>query len=178
MGSRLYGGRVWEIRLSEDLQQQLGLNQNQRIAFDRTLARAARATLLDASSRLLAALFRAAATYEFGGQIAAAALPGDQVMCGQLRWQDDRGLPLSERYMALIRDGSEVQVNPPSFSEWLLSPAADQLAPAAPDPAAWEDFERQMNVLLSSGASDELHPSGYNVSGVGWSGRAEGQNGS
>ncbi|GGL77873.1 hypothetical protein GCM10010840_14700 [Deinococcus aerolatus] len=51
--------------------------------------------------------------------------------------------------MAMVRDGSEIQVNPPAFSEWLLAPAEDRRVPTAPDPAAWEDFERQMNALLA-----------------------------
>ncbi|CAM3796486.1 hypothetical protein [Deinococcus frigens] len=39
ISSRLYEGRVWDIKLSQALQDRLRLSQNQRIAFDRPLAR-------------------------------------------------------------------------------------------------------------------------------------------
>lgn len=168
VSQRLYAGRVWEIKLSEALQTQLGLKQNQRVAFERPLARTARALLLDASSPLLKALFEAAGAYEFGGQVARAALPGGAVACSVLRWQDDQGRPLREGYAALLSRGNAVDVNPPAFSEWLLQPAEDAAGESAEGPQLFPAFEQRLHGLLARGATDELHPAGYEVTGVGW----------
>jgi hypothetical protein len=165
---RLYGERVWEIKLSEDLQTRLSLNQNQRVAFDRTLARTAKALLLDGSSRLLKLLFETAGEYTFGGQIAQTSFSGDGTASAVLRWQDDRGRPLSESYVVLRRQGGGVEINPPEFSAWLLQPAPDKPGEPVMDTGVWPDFERKVHDLLARGASDELHPAGYTVTGVAW----------
>lgn len=171
ISSRLYQGRVWDIKLSQALQDQLRLNQNQRVTFDRPLARSARALLLDGNSKLLMALFEEAGAYEFGGQVARTDLPGSQVLCSMLRWQDDRGRPLRDRYLALLRRDSGVESNPEEFGAWLLSPATDQPGAPSPDEAAWPAFEATLHDLLGVGASDELHPAGFSVTGVGSGGR-------
>lgn len=165
---RLYGGRVWEIKLPEDLQIRLSLKQNQRVAFERTLARTAKALLLDGSSRLLKVLFEMAGEYAFSGQVAQTSLPGDGTACAVLRWQDDRGRPLSESYAVLRRQGEEVEVNPPEFSAWLLQPASDEPGEPTLDAGAWPGFERRVHDLLARGSSDELHPAGYALTGVAW----------
>ncbi|MPY67718.1 DEAD/DEAH box helicase [Deinococcus sp. SDU3-2] len=165
---RLYGDRVWEIKLPEELQSRLDLKQNQRVAFERTLARTAKALLLDGSSRLLKVLFEMAREYAFGGQVAQTSLPGDGTACAMLRWQDDRGRPLSESYAVLRRQGEAVQVNPPEFSAWLLQSASDEPGEPTLDAGAWPGFEHQLHDLLARGSSDELHPAGYVLTGVAW----------
>ncbi|SEJ72505.1 Helicase conserved C-terminal domain-containing protein [Deinococcus reticulitermitis] len=168
VSQKLYGGRVWEIKLTEPLQQQLGLKQNQRVAFDRSVSRTAKALLLDGGSRLLKLLFETAGEYAFGGQIAQAPLQGDGTASAVLRWQDDRGRSLSERYVVLQRQGQGVEVNPPDFSVWLLQPALDEPGEPGMKAEAWPQFEDKLHDLLARGASDELHPAGYDVTGVAW----------
>lgn len=172
ISQRLYGGRVWEIKLTEALQTQLGLNQNQRVTFDRHLARQTKALLLDGSSPLLTALLSAAGDYEFGGQIAQTELGAEGTVCGVLRWQDDRGRPLTERFAVLQASGGQPQVNPAGFSEWLLNPADDQVSTRGFDTGTWSGFDAHLNVLLGQGANDELHPAGFSVTGVAWSDEA------
>ena len=168
ISQRLYSGKVWDIKLSESLQQQLRLNQNQRVAFDRTLARTAKAMLLDANSKLLKVLFQKAVDYGFGGQIAQTSLPGSAAVCSILRWQDDRGRSLNESYVVLQPDDSGTTVNPKSFSQWLLQPAPDLAGQPAIMADRWPAIEDQIHGLLGQGATDELHPAGYNIAGVGY----------
>ncbi|MDL2345377.1 SNF2-related protein [Deinococcus sp. MIMF12] len=165
---RLYGERVWEIKLPDDLQDLLGLKQNQRVAFDRTLARTAKALLLDGNSRLLKHLLQTAGGYAFSGQVAQTSLPGDGTACAVLRWQDDRGRPLSESYAVLRRQGEAVEVNPPEFSTWLLQPAPDQPGEPVMNAGSWPRFEEKLHSLLARGAGQELHPAGFTVTGVAW----------
>ena len=168
ISQRLYGGRVWDIKLSEALQEQLNMNQNQRVAFDRGLARRTKALVLDGSSPLLKVLFDRAGEYEFGGQVAQTTLPPGGTVCSVLRWQDDRGRPLTERYAVVQGVPGALHVNPAGFSEWLLHPARDEAGGPGLRPADWPDFEAKLHALLSQGASDELHPAGLTVTGIGW----------
>lgn len=165
---KLYGGRLWEIRLSAALQAELGLNQNQRVTLDRALSRSAKALLLDGSSPLLAALFRAADDYAFGGQVARLEPPGREVLCSVLRWQDDRGLPLRDRYAVLEAGAGGIEVNPPWFSGWLLQSAQDGAGTVDVSTPSWPALESCLHGLLADGATEELHPAGYLVTGVGW----------
>lgn len=165
---RLYGERVWEIRLPEDLQGHLGLKQNQRVAFDRALARTSKALLLDGSSRLLKHLFETAGAYAFSGQVAQTSFPSNGTACAVLRWQDDRGRALSESYAVMRRQGRTVDVNPPDFSTWLLEPASDEPGEPGERTEIWADVERTVHELLARGAGDALHPAGYSITGVAW----------
>ncbi|GAA5436083.1 DEAD/DEAH box helicase [Deinococcus aquaticus] len=165
---RLHAGQVWEIKLPEDLQRQLNLKQNQRVAFNRLSASKHKATLLDSRSPLLSALLETAGTYAFSGHVAQTPLGEGGTACATLRWQDDRGRPLSERFVVLQRQQDGVTVNPPAFSRHLLQPAADTPGMPMLTPEAWPDFERALHDLLAASASDDLHPAGYLVTGVAW----------
>lgn len=168
ISQRLYDGRVWEIKLSETLQEQLNMNQNQRVAFDRSLARRTKALVLDSSSPLLRTLFDRAGEYEFGGQVAQTTLPKGGTVCSVLRWQDDRGRPLTERYVVVQGAEDALQVNGAVFSDWLLQPALDRTGEPGLTAEVWPTFEARLHDLLSQGASDELHPAGLTVTGIGW----------
>lgn len=168
---RLHAGQVWEIKLPEELQRQLNLKQNQRVAFSRHAASRHKATLLDSRSPLLSTLFETAGTYAFSGHVAQTPIGAGGTACAVLRWQDDRGRPLSERFVVLQRQPDGITVNPPAFGHDLLYPAADTLGAPALTPDAWPDFELALHDLLAAGASDDLHPAGYLVTGVAWAGQ-------
>lgn len=165
---RLHAGQVWEIKLPEDLQRQLNLNQNQRVAFNRLAASKYKATLLDSRSSLLGVLFETAGTYAFSGHVAQTPLGEGGTAGAVLRWQDDRGRPLSERFVVLQRQQGGVTVNPPAFSRHLLQPAVDTPGVPSLTVQAWPAFEATLHDLLAAGASDDLHPDGYLVTGVAW----------
>ncbi|MFN4252365.1 DEAD/DEAH box helicase [Deinococcus sp.] len=165
---RLHAGQVWEIKLPEDLQRQLNLNQNQRVAFNRLAASKYKATLLDSRSSLLGVLFETAGTYAFSGHVAQTPLGEGGTAGAVLRWQDDRGRPLSERFVVLQRQQDGVTVNPPAFSRHLLQPAVDTPGVPSLTVQAWPAFEATLHDLLAAGASDDLHPDGYLVTGVAW----------
>lgn len=168
---RLHAGQVWDIKLTEDLQRQLNLKQNQRVAFSRHAASRHKATLLDSRSPLLSTLFETAGTYAFSGHVAQTPIGAGGTACAVLRWQDDRGRPLSERFVVLQRQPDGITVNPPAFGHDLLYPAADTLGVPALTPDAWPDFELALHDLLAAGASDDLHPAGFLVTGVAWAGQ-------
>jgi len=125
----LHNGRVYGVRLPEDIREELGWSRSRvHVTFDRTLAATRRdIEMLDFQSPLLQLVLGRAKSHAFGGHCAgASSLSGEAVATAILRWQNDQGMRMREEFAALVVDAQgKPKLNPPEFSQWLLQLASD-----------------------------------------------------
>lgn len=124
-----HSGAIWQIRLPEALQQELGVKRSRyEVTLDRQLAAHRPGThMLDLDSFLMLYLLQKAKAYEFAGQTAViktADIKGPGIFTSILRWQNDQGNRLRQEFTVyqLLNNG-KVETNPPVFGEWLKQPA-------------------------------------------------------
>ncbi|MFC3859488.1 hypothetical protein ACFOPQ_01700 [Deinococcus antarcticus] len=85
----------------------------------------------------------------------------------ELRWQDEGGQPTRESYRVFLKgDGEQWQLNPVSFSEWLLEPASDHHRPDLPLSSAV--ITQLADDLLRQESTEEAHPAGLRHIGLAW----------
>lgn len=154
--SKLHGGQVWEINLGEAVSRQLRTRQNYRVAFSRRASKLYKAELLENGQPVLEHYLMAAQTYEFQGQVAHLQLPVSALGCSELRWQDEGGKSMRESYRVFVKQSGKWLVNPPLFSEWFLSPAADGVPTDTSTRSA--DVHGQADSLLGQESTEEAHP--------------------
>ena len=172
--AELHGGNVWAVHLPELMQHDLGLNQNQRLCFDReTYRRVRNVQLVAAESAVFQYLVERASRFEFGGLTARVHLEGaEAVTTCMLRWQDDRGRTLRQEYLALLRSpAGDIVVNPEDWADWLRSPSTpDPSGPVDAGAASWPAFEHEIDRRLAARSNEAIYPNSWYLVSAGWSG--------
>jgi superfamily II DNA or RNA helicase len=167
---------IWDIRLSEQVREDLGLGPRQRlsITFDRELAsRRSEIQMMDFDSPLFQYMIDVAKSHKFDGLATKlTGLSGRAILTAMLRWQNDQGVRMREEYAAaLIQTNGEVQANPPELIDWLLQPAED-----GADVAVDRDMAKRLRLKafeifdarLADISNADLHPESRQLINAGW----------
>jgi superfamily II DNA or RNA helicase len=174
----LHQGKVWSLRLPEEVRKELNKNQNLRICFDKPLAtRLKQVELVNAEGSFLQLLLRKAKEFSFGGHGASILnVDGKSSVSAILRWQNDRGVALNHEYVnLLIGDDRTISVNNDVWAGWLLQEAQD--APIAAHYPAREHLELAETALherLKKRANSESYPDSWMFVSAAWVDRNEG----
>jgi len=171
-----YQESIWDLRLPEQVREDLAMGPRQRlsITFDRELAaRRGDVQMMDLDSPLFRYMVDAAKRHRFDGLAARlTSLPGQAVLTAMLRWQNDQGARMRDEYAAaLVRANGEVQTNPPELIDWLLH-FADDGADVAVDRniakqlrmKAYEAFDARLAEISNA----DLHPESRQLINAGW----------
>ena len=120
---KVHSGKVWQVRLSEELQDSLGVRKSRwDLTLDRVIAsNREHIDVLDLDHLLMKHMLEMAKSYSFQGQTAsiqsAESLTGS-LFCGFLRWQNNQGVRQRQEYMSWYIDShGDLQVNNPSVLE-------------------------------------------------------------
>jgi superfamily II DNA or RNA helicase len=171
-----YQESIWDLRLPEQVREDLAMGPRQRlsITFDRELAaRRGEVQMMDLDSPLFRYMVDAAKRHKFDGLAARlAGLPGRAVLTAMLRWQNDQGIRMREEYAAaVVRTNGEVQSNPPELTDWLLQPAEDGVVIAVDRNTAkqlrmkaYEAFDARLAEISNA----DLHPESRQLVNAGW----------
>ena len=154
---RTHQGRVLEVRLSPQVQLQLGRRGALcRLTTSRDLKRVAHnLEVLDMTHPLFRLMLEHAQQHDFGGLHASLDLgkpPWAQaIFLGLVRWQDDQGKLMREELVPVAVDAcGQATAKPAELASWLCSPA--KAAPERPGQAQPE--ARRAAVLAAEGALD------------------------
>jgi superfamily II DNA or RNA helicase len=118
-------GRLFHIRLSESIQQELGIGRSRyEVTLDRELVvNRPNTHMLDLDSFLMQYLLKKAKSYDFMGLsavIKSQPLGQGALLTGLLRWQNDQGNRMRQEYTAYqVAPDGDVHVNPEAFANWL-----------------------------------------------------------
>ena len=183
--SETRNARVMDIRLPADLAKTSGvLRMRLRVTTDRNFARGrASAEMLDFGHPLFQTLVRVAQSHAFGGLTGIAAnLPSDVLIPVLLRWQDDQGRVMREQIDLISCRADDApgatiktELNAPSLSDWLLSPApdgGDERVGGARE-AILSAASQAADQQLSNGSKLRLHPLDLKLIGTAWRGNKE-----
>ena len=169
-------GLILELRLPEDMREELEMGPRQRIAitFDRDLAaRRNEIQMMDFDSPFFLYMIASAKQHKFDGLTAKlTGLPGKAIMTAMLRWQNDQGMRMREEYVAtLSKPNGLVVSNPPELVQWLIKPAND-----GDDMTIDRDHAKQLRQLafeamdkrLAALSNTDLHPESRQLINAGW----------
>lgn len=116
---KTHSGKVWQIRLSEELQDSLGMRKSRwDLTLDRVIAsNREHIDVLDLDHLLMKHMLETAKSYSFQGQTASiqtvSPLTGS-LFCGFLRWQNNQGVRQRQEYMTWhVGNYDDLQVNDP-----------------------------------------------------------------
>ncbi|WP_421182175.1 DEAD/DEAH box helicase [Aeromonas enteropelogenes] len=119
--NKTHNGKVWQVRLSEDLQASLGMRRSRcDLTLDRIIAtNRSNIDVLDLDHFLMKHMLEQAKSYSFQGQTASIISSNElagSFFCGFLRWQNNQGVRQRQEYMTWYVDSDdEVRVNHPSL---------------------------------------------------------------
>ena len=124
--------------------------------------------MVDQNLKLFRHMLDFAKQYKFDGKMASiGTLPGEAIVTGILRWQNDQGKKMRQEYNAfLIDDSGAVEKNPNSFSLWLKDPAAETEAvnvEIANMKKLQKIYVQSINSRLSEVSNVDLHPESYQL---------------
>jgi hypothetical protein len=167
----LYGGRVLELRLPEDLRgdfPEFKARTLVRVTTDRRLAqRLADVVLLDFESSFFTHLISVAKRPDFGGMYAPLNLQSPHngmVGAYKLRWQNDQGEPIVDEFVVLHSDGADAVAANPAFLTAMLrqdTPTARQPnANLAERRAGLARLRKAAEVRLAAESTRFKHPNG------------------
>jgi superfamily II DNA or RNA helicase len=171
---------IWDLRLPEEVRENLGLGARQRlsITFDRELAvRRSDVQMMDFDSPLFRYMTEAAKRHKFDGLAAKlTGLSGRAVLTAMLRWQNDQGMRMREEYAtALVRVNGDVEANPPELVNWLLQPVEDATSISVDRSSAKALRQKALEVFdrrLAEISNTDLHPESRQLVNAGWIGSA------
>lgn len=124
-----HDGRLFHIRLSESVQQELGIERSRyEVTLDRELVvNRPNTHMLDLDSFLMQYLVRKAKGYDFMGLSAVIQAPSfghGVLLTSLLHWQNDQGGRMRQEYTAYwVKQNGDVRTNPDAFTNWLKTPA-------------------------------------------------------
>lgn len=178
-----HNGKRIEIRLTEELKEQIGWYQDRgkflALTFDRVIAANDPETqILSLDMPLMQFLLRKALEANFGGQTAA--ISSDQLQDGSvfgslLRWQNPQGRHQRQEFAVIQVSNGLCSINTDAINQWLLAPAQE---------ARLEQEQKisRENYLLAQKAAEQrlaqlsnqyLIPEGIEWLAAGWSRTAE-----
>jgi len=157
-------GLVWQLRLPEELKDELGVSRARwGVTFDRFIA-AQREDLLpiNLDSWFFKYLIKEATSYSFGGVTALTSQPeSEAVLAAVARWQNDKGKRMRQELAVVAVDGDRAETNPSWLSDWLLrkQPSVSGDAPLKESAVqAWNAANFAVEELLSKRCSNALLP--------------------
>jgi len=169
-----HGGRIWQIRLPEDLQAELGVTRSRYdVTLDSSLGTSRNNThVLDLDSFIMKYLITQAKSYQFMG-ITGVLQDTNQAgayITNILRWQNDQGARRRQEFTVYgLSNTGQVSINPDHFSDWLKQPAATgKVAIDREQNKAWfASVEKAAHQRLNEVSNQKLHPQNYQwVSGA------------
>lgn len=168
-----HGGKVLDIRLPEELCDELGIRQQRwRITTDRDLAMSRQDIhMMDFHSPLLRHFLEKAKSYSFEGNSASIALKGRALVTAMLRWQNDQGMRMRQEFTAvLVGTNDKITVNSNEVSEWLLQPAVDTAERGNKEQAKaiTDQINGALDRRLSQVSNTDLHPENRQILAAGW----------
>ena len=169
-----HGGRIWQIRLPEDLQAELGVTRSRYdVTLDRSLGASRNNThVLDLDSFIMKYLITQAKSYQFMG-ITGVLQDTNQAgayITNILRWQNDQGARRRQEFTVYgLSKTGQVSINPDHFSDWLKQPAATGKVASdrEQNKACFASVEKAAHQRLNEVSNQKLHPQNYQwVSGA------------
>lgn len=169
---RTHKDKAMKIKLPKELSNEIGmLGQQLHITFDRDLAsRRNQIAMVDQNLHLLQYMLEYAKKYQFDGKMATiTGLPGQAIVSGVLRWQNDQGKRMRQEYWAfLIENDGNVCKNPDSFAEWLKSSAPDDTGVVVSTgidtrKKLYQNTNRSIHDRLGEVSNTDLHPENYQL---------------
>ncbi|MDD9173356.1 DEAD/DEAH box helicase [Aliivibrio finisterrensis] len=124
---KTHSGKVWQIRVSEELQDSLGMRKSRwDLTLDRVIAsNREHIDVLDLDHLLMKHMLEVAKSYSFQGQTASiqsVELVTGSLFCGFLRWQNNQGVRQRQEYMTWYVDShGDLQVNDPRVLDMFKS---------------------------------------------------------
>lgn len=171
----LHGGQTLELRLPEELAEELGRRARRAtVTFRRDIARNHDGVeMLDTESPLLTLFLARARDLSFDGRAAVCPdLPAPAVVAAILRWQNDQGRRMRQE-LTLVSVGADGNclVNDESVSAWLARPAAEAREGATIEreeaKRLLERAREAMDRRLGRVSNLDLHPEGLELVAAG-----------
>ncbi|MFT5700921.1 MAG: superfamily II DNA or RNA helicase [Desulforhopalus sp.] len=167
---RTHKDKGLRLKLPKELAKTLGmLGQQLHVTFDRDLASIRKQiVMVDQNLKLFRYMLDFAKQYKFDGKMASiGTLPGEAIVTGILRWQNDQGKRMRQEYNAfLVAESGAVEKNPDSFSQWLMEPAME-IEAATVEMASMKQLHKtnlqSINNRLSEVSNVDLHPENYQL---------------
>ncbi len=168
-----HGGAIFDIRLPDNLCEELNIRQRLRITTDRELAaRRSDIHMMDFYSSLFTYFLEKAKSYDFGGNCASIGdVEGRALISAILRWQNDQGMRMRQEFTAvLINEDGRIAVNSEEVSQWLLKPAVDATYSGSREVAKKiiTLVEDALDKRLGKVSNADLHPENRQILAAGW----------
>lgn len=173
---KTHGGKVWQIRLSEEVQESLGMRKSRwDLTLDRVLATNRKhIDVLDLDHLLMKHMLAIAKSYKFQGQTASIqsvnSLRGS-LFCGFLRWQNNQGIRQRQEYMTwhVDSDGS-LQVNVPSVLDMFKHEFVSSRYSHTTEQNKFhlKHLGISINDKLAAGSNKWLQPENYELISAAW----------
>lgn len=161
---RTHKGLVWQLRLGDTAQRELGVSrQRWGITFDRMIA-ARRSDLLPMTvdNWFFSHLLKKAVRHDFGGVTAQDnGIDGQAMVAAIMRWQNERGQRTRQELAVINVDDQQIRINPTWVSQWLLRPRqAVHADPPGKQQArdVFEQAERAMDRAVAKRTHEPLLP--------------------
>ena len=158
-----HDGQVWQLRLSQNVMDEVGVNRSRfGITFDRMIsARRQEFIHMNIDSWLLQYLLDKATSYDFGGVTALCTNIKRQALIAAItRWQNDHGKRVRQE-LTVVDVDNNAQMNP----EWLNNWLCEQQHPVEADPpdkesakAAFQLAEQCIEKMLQQRSGGALMP--------------------
>ncbi|MCD9506158.1 helicase-related protein [Photobacterium phosphoreum] len=173
---KTHGGKVWQVRLSEELQDSLGMRKSR---WDLTLDRAIASNrehieVLDLDHLLMKHMLDTAKSYSFQGQTASIQTANPLVgslFCGFLRWQNNQGVRQRQEYMTWYVDSNgDMQVNDPNILDMFKSSFISYQYTHEPEQNKFhfKHLEISIDDKLAALSSKWMQPENFEVIAAAW----------
>ncbi|EMV9315958.1 DEAD/DEAH box helicase [Vibrio vulnificus] len=181
---KTHGGKVWQVRLSEELQDLLGMRKSRwDLTLDRFIAsNREHIDVLDLDNVLMKHMLNVAKSYSFQGQTASIQsvepVTGS-LFCGFLRWQNNQGVRQRQEYMTwYVNSHGEMKINDPNVLEMFKSEFLSSRYTHTPEQNKFhfKHLEISIDDKLSALSSKWMQPENSEVVAAAWLASESGYN--
>lgn len=129
----MYDGDIWVLKLPDVLMKKLAIRkQNIEVTINhRVKMQRPKTEVLDLNHPLMKYFIDIATSYEFGGAnafVCSDLIEGKAVITAIVKWQNLQGTSIHQDMITFALTDDGPRLNPPSFSNWLLTPAENYLS--------------------------------------------------
>ncbi|MEC6882507.1 helicase-related protein [Photobacterium piscicola] len=173
---KTHSGKVWQVRLSEELQDSLGMRKSRwDLTLDRVIAsHREHIDVLDLDHLLMKHMLDTAKSYSFQGQTASIqadnSLTGS-LFCGFLRWQNNQGVRQRQEYMTWYVDSDgDMQVNDPNILDMFKSSLTSHQYTHEPEQNKFhfKHLEISIDDKLAALSNRWMQPENFEVIAAAW----------